>query len=242
MLISITTINLIIGQANIEGLLNKAEQHYQVNEYKQAKLYYEEYMKKKGNINAAVYHNLGNVYYKNNQLGLALVNYKRGLRFNPRDKDLLYNFKIAKSHVLENAINKVKPEQVIQKGLSIVSVQEWFYLLLGVIVILNIFLTLFYKNKKIEKIKVGLFTALGILIGVLILLTSTIYIQFLDDNAFVISKKVAIKSGPSVDFSTLFYIHDGALVKILDHKKAWVLLECNNRLKGWVEKQNIEKI
>ena len=42
-LISITSINLIIGQTNIEGLLNKAEQHYQVNEYKQAKLYYEEY-------------------------------------------------------------------------------------------------------------------------------------------------------------------------------------------------------
>src|ERR1041384_66422 len=54
---------------------------------------------------AHVYYNLGNAYFRNNQLGNAILNYERARALSPRDPDVLANLKFAQERLGVDAIN-----------------------------------------------------------------------------------------------------------------------------------------
>ena len=50
-----------------------------------------------GYQNGDLYYNLGNAYFRENRLGLAILNYEKALRFDPTNDDYEYNLKFARS-------------------------------------------------------------------------------------------------------------------------------------------------
>jgi len=72
-----------------------------------------------GVVSGQVYYNLGNAYFKNNDLGNAMVNYLRARRYMPRDPDLKSNISHARS-LIENRITakKSNPVSGFVSGLS----------------------------------------------------------------------------------------------------------------------------
>ena len=58
---------------------------------------------------AALYYNIGNTYFKQNQLAYAILNYEKALKLDPANADILHNIKMANLSVLD----KITPIEVI---------------------------------------------------------------------------------------------------------------------------------
>ena len=55
----------------------------------------------------------------------------------------------------------------------------------------------------------------------------------------VIVNKVSVKSGLDSSNTTLFELHEGALVKITEERKNWFEIRLNEKQKGWVPKDTL---
>src|SRR5947209_3472912 len=103
LIIAFLNISLLFGQTNKE-LFYKANDFYQKRDYENAAKNYES-ITKQGYESAEVYYNLGNCYYKTNNIPLAILNYERAIKLAPGDEDIDMNLKIANLKI----IDKIEP-------------------------------------------------------------------------------------------------------------------------------------
>jgi len=61
-------------------------------------------------------------------------------------------------------------------------------------------------------------------------------------TAIVFTPTVNVKSSPSEKSSTLFVIHQGTKVKLIDQLKDWYRIKLANGSQGWMHKEDFEKI
>src|ERR1700690_263593 len=78
-----------------------ANQLYDASKFAEAAATYEKIEPK----TAHVYYNLGNAWFRQNKLGLAILNYARANRLAPRDPDILANLKFAQQRLGVDDIN-----------------------------------------------------------------------------------------------------------------------------------------
>src|SRR3954464_14967206 len=81
-------------------LLRKAERAYDLKKYKEAITNYEQLIKD-GYTSYQLYFNLGNSYYRNNELGKAIYYYELARKAEPNDEDVRINLGIAASKTID---------------------------------------------------------------------------------------------------------------------------------------------
>ena len=101
--------------------LDNAKKYYQSGNYEDAIDEYEVLILD-GFINPYVYYNLSDAYYKNNEIGKAVLNLERALKLMPRNKDFRINRNIFAKIVQEPEKNIA--ERFLYKILLIVSLNE----------------------------------------------------------------------------------------------------------------------
>ena len=55
----------------------------------------------------------------------------------------------------------------------------------------------------------------------------------------VLAEEIAVKSAQGENNVTLFQLHEGAVVSIIDRKNGWVQIELNDGKKGWAQENFI---
>ena len=100
-----------------------ANQHYEAGQYSEAAAIYETILAS-GLHHSSVYYNLGNAYFKQGDLGRAILNYRRAQRLDPRDADVTANLSIARTQTVD------KLEIPAEGGLSnlVEMAEEWLTL------------------------------------------------------------------------------------------------------------------
>jgi len=73
----------------------QADSAYAKKNYREATTLYEAVLK--GGVSATVYYNLGNAYYRLNDLPKAVLNYERALKYEPAFSDARYNLDVCRS-------------------------------------------------------------------------------------------------------------------------------------------------
>ena len=82
-------------------LLQKANDNYTKQQYKQAIEGYNQILKT--NMESPeVYYNLGNAYYKTGQYTLSILNYERAKLLAPDDEDINFNLQVANQKVVDS--------------------------------------------------------------------------------------------------------------------------------------------
>ena len=147
---------VLIGQS-AEEWFQKGNTAYTNAAYKQAQ---EAYLKalEAGEESAALYYNLGNTYYRMNQVAESIYYFEKGLMLDPDDADLKNNILFAKNMTVD-AIEKLPITQIAawqQAWMSIFSLQQWS--LLSVLFIwFFFFLMIAYLLQKAVRTKKRLF-------------------------------------------------------------------------------------
>lgn len=195
--------------------------------------------------NPDILYNIGNCYFKLNDIGNAVLYYSRTLKFNP-------NHLLAKSNLdkaLELTIDKVEQENISGTAkfvfklfyfLPINTIAITILLFFVLIVAIALF-TIFSKNLQ-RAIPTFFIFCLSVMI---FLFAALAYFRYnsvkSEENAVLIERQTIAYSGPSEEFVQVFSIHQGHIFKILKHENQWVQIKLKNGLTGWV-KQSLIKI
>ena len=227
-------------------LKSQADSAFVQEHYQQAIKDYEALLKQ--GVSAELYYNLGNAYYRMDNMTQAVLNYERALLLSPGDKDIRFNLQMARS----KTIDKITPESEMffvtwyRSLVNMQSVDAWARLALIALVAAIILALVYLFVDALWLRKVGFFG--GILFVVVFLLSNLFAWQQkrgLDHRtgAIIIQSAVNVKSTPSKNGTELFILHEGTKVVITDATmKEWRQVRTADGKEGWLEMSAIEVI
>jgi tetratricopeptide (TPR) repeat protein len=188
-----------------------------------------------------VYYNLGNAYYKKEQIGLAVLNFEKAYKLAPSDEDIRYNLKLANLKTIDR-LSPVPQLSIVEKwdhfiaslssqGWAIVSIVFVWLALMGFAVYL--FVTSWRRT--------GFYTGLVLLVFAAFF-GSLSYTQtrseYGADQAILTSTSTYIKSAPDASGTDLFMVHEGIKMSILDKVGDWTKVRLADGKVGWVQRTN----
>ena len=225
---------------------NNADTEYQKGNYQQAIRDYEEILK--NGESAEIYFNLGNAYYRTDNITKAVLNYERARLLSPGDDDINFNLQFARS----KTIDKITPESEMffvtwyKSLVNFTSVDNWAKTGILCIVMTLLLVLLYLFGPQLMLRKIGFFGGLAFFV---IFLLSNLFAfqqkQALDNRtgAIVISPSVNIKKTPAKNSADQFVLHEGTRVDIIDKGMTdWRCIRVGDGREGWIETKAIEEI
>ncbi len=225
---------------------NNADTEYQKGNYQQAIRDYEEILK--NGESAEIYFNLGNAYYRTDNITKAVLNYERARLLSPGDDDINFNLQFARS----KTIDKITPESEMffvtwyKSLVNFTSVDNWAKTGILCIVMTLLLVLLYLFGPQLMLRKIGFFGGLAFFV---IFLLSNLFAfqqkQALDNRtgAIVISPSVNIKKTPAKNSADQFVLHEGTRVDIIDKGMTdWRCIRIGDGREGWIETKAIEEI
>jgi tetratricopeptide (TPR) repeat protein len=232
----------VAGRACTKELGDSA---YAASQFADAITIYETVMAEQG-ASLPLYYNLGNAYYRTNQLGKAILNYERALRIDANDEDTKANLEFVQNRIVDqipqdevpfykewgNAISSLFPKDTW----GVIGIVAF------AIMLATVFFLIFSNNAR------------GILFGIAIVCLVFIIVANMSaksniGNAMpegvILDEMVLVKSSPDSSGTELTKIHEGLKVTIIDSTLAdWVKIEANNgnRVVGWIKTKSMERI
>ena len=224
----------------------EADSAYVRGEYQQAITDYEALLKQGGS--AELYYNLGNAYYRTENITKAVLNYERALLLSPGDRDIRFNLQIARS----KTIDKIVPESEMffitwyRALVNLMSVDAWARVALISLTLVIVLLLVYLFASRIWLRKVGFFG--GILLLAVFVFSNLFAWQqkqnlLFRKGAIVVSPSVTVKSTPAKNGTDLFVLHEGTKVDITDASmRGWLGIRIADGKEGWVERKQLEEI
>ena len=224
----------------------EADSAYVRGQYQQAIKDYESLLKQ--GASADLYYNLGNAYYRSENITRAVLNYERALLLSPGDRDIRFNLQIARS----KTIDKIVPESEMffftwyRSLVNLMSVDAWAWTALVSLALVIVLLLIYLFSDRIWLRKIGFFG--GFVLLVLFALSNVFAWQQKQDllyrkGAIVVSPSVTVKSTPAKNGTDLFILHEGTKVSITDGSmKGWTGIRIADGKEGWIESDMIEEI
>lgn len=234
------------NEAYYQQKLTEGNKLYSENKFIEAKTLFLEVV----NANyesASLFYNLGNTYYKLNDIAHSILYFEKAKKINPGDVDVLFNLEIANQRITDKI--EPLPELFLTKlwygFIHSQSADGWgkWTLVLIFWSALSIALYLFSFSLIWRK----LFFYNGIISFAIAVVT--LFFAFTQDKlsteanqAIVFTPTLTVKSSPEASGTNLFVIHEGTKVKIVETVNDWykiVLLDGNI---GWLKKSDVKTI
>lgn len=229
------------------SLTEKAAGLYAEEKYEEAAAVYEKVLRTEG-VAPEVYYNLGNCYYKTEDIARCILAYERALRLDPSDGDVKANLALARGKTAD----KVTPPSEMffvtwwKQLTNIMSLYSWMTLAFVAFVLMLAGILVYAFMSDIRWRKTGIYAAMAcVVISVVANLCAlTQHVMNVNHSfAIVISPAVTVKSTPAETSTDLFVIHDGSKVEILDGSMdEWCEVKLEEGKQGWIRNSMIEKI
>jgi tetratricopeptide (TPR) repeat protein len=228
------TVALVLGSlhcfanADYSAQWQKGNSFYQQKQYDSAAYYYEEIAALKP-INAEIYYNLGNTYYRLNKIGLAVLNYERALKADPDYKEAKDNLLLAQSRI-SNSIQPIGDIFFIRWWKAITIPRHATALAITALCIFLIYIGLLLA-KQFKKVNVSIqFQVILIAICVCFLTL-----------AFFATKAGLEKTG-AVVMEADAPLPEGTVIKIKQEQGDWIEVILPDGREGWLRQDLIVKI
>ena len=225
----------------------QADSAYINNDFASAVYLYENILANQGE-SADIYYNLGNSYYKMDNIAKAIVNYEKALVLNPADGDIRFNLELAQS----KTVDKVTPMSEVflvtwMKDLTnLMSEKGWAKMGITTFILMLSMLALYFFSKKIALKKIGFISAVCLLF---ICVLANIFASSQKNKAeshgegIIMAPSVTVKSTPNDGGTDLFILHEGHKVTIKDNTmREWKEIQLEDGNVGWVPTSVIEII
>lgn len=223
-----------------------ADDEYKKGNYQQAIRDYEELLKKGPSVE--LYYNLGNAYYRTDNITRAVLNYERALLLSPGDEDIRFNLQMARS----KTIDKITPKSEMffvtwyKSLVNFTSIDGWASTAIISIAIALLLILCYLFGKKILIRKAGFY---GAIFFVVLFISSNIFayeqrrILTRRTGAIITAASAPLKKTPVANSEYNTIIHEGSRVEIIDDTmKDWKLVELEDGREGWIQSSQMERI
>lgn len=196
---------------------------------------------------AEVYYNLGNAYFRDNQLGKAILNYERAYLLDPGNSDIRHNLRFAQNRTED----RIEPAAVFFlqnwfKGVrDLNSSNRWAVISIIFFLLFLICVTAFLFLRMLWARKTAFYSGI---IFLLIMIAATTFAfsqkkeRIRRDGAIVMVGAAPVNASPDENSNRLFELHEGTKVKIRNSDGNWYEIEIANGSVGWTAKKNVERI
>ena len=231
---------------SVQSLKQKADDAYSKGKYQEAIVNYEAALKK--GKSADIYYNLGNAYYRTDNVTRAVINYEKARLLAPGDDDINHNLEVARSKTIDN----IQPGEKIffkvwfEDIKTSMGIDTWATLsLISLVVALILFLVyLFVKQMAVRKVAFYLSLVL-----VIFFIFGNVFASQLKDfatsssAAIIVSPTVTAKKTPTDQASDVCVLHEGTRVEITDNAlKGWYGIRLADGREGWITDKDVEVI
>lgn len=231
----------VVGMTKTEADSAYAQGHFQ-----QAIKGYEELLKQ--GVSTDLYYNLGNAYYRMDEIPRAVLNYERALLLSPGDADVRFNLQMARS----KTIDKITPESEMffvtwyHSLVNLTNVDSWARLALCALALAIVLVLVYLFASAIWLRKLGFFGALAMLLlfaGANLLAYAQKQSFVRRSGAIIMAPAVTVKSTPAQQGTDLFILHEGTRVEITDGgMRQWKRIRVADGKEGWIETSQMEVI
>lgn len=246
LIIALTLFSGLALAQNIDERMQQASAFFRNGEFEKAIKIYEE-LRSEGYEGSSLYFNLANSYYRIGKLGYAILNYERALKNSPSDEDIKHNLAFANL----STVDRIQPLPTFflfewwDTLLTSLSVNGWTYIVFLFYIFLMILIVAYFFAKTIFQQKLILFSGLGIL-TILLLIVSLLIVKInREENVrggVVIEQSITVKTSPDAKSTDAFVIHEGLKVNLEDQLDEWVKIRLADGKVGWVENDSVERI
>ena len=229
-----------------DTLFKQANEFYSQKNYDSAIVCYQQLIDN-GYQDAILYYNLGNAYFKDDQIGNAILWYERALRLSPNNKDIQYNLAFANQQTIDN-IEPI-PSFFLKTWMlaiqNLFSAKNWAIISIVLCAALVCFILLIFliSNYRL-RMTFFLFACLcltTIIVSIVFAGLQTRHVNRTDEG-IIIQSNVTLKSTPDNSGTDLFTVHEGTKVKITDNAGEWIEVQFSNGSKGWMLGEDLETI
>lgn len=229
-----------------EELFENANAEYSEGNYEEAINLYEEIIEN-GQASVAVYYNLGNAYYKLNEVGPSIYYYEKALQLAPNDEDVKNNIEFARSMTLDDIpeTEETGLANSINNLVSVFSFNTWAKFAVAFSVFFAVFFLLYYFRQR-PMLK-RIFFAVAVLM--FILSATSVYFAFkqydIQQNnnfAIIYVEEAEIRDEPTMREESAFELHEGTKAKVLEEYQGWVKIELADGTQGWTSQENLREL
>lgn len=219
-----------LRSAERPSVFEDANRLYEQGKYAEAASHYES-MAKAGRHSTSVFFNLGNAYFKQGDLGRALLNYRKAETLAPRDPDIQANLRFTRDRVSGTLSVRAG---FLRRSLNYFTLNELasfigplFWVWAGLFCASRIRPSL-KANLRIAQTIVG--TAL---VFAVCFLTGTL-IAKREKTAIIISRQATVHLGPLPESQAAFTATDGTELALLESRADWLQVSDRSGRTGWV--------
>ncbi len=232
--------------SNQYAKIDSANQYYAESKFEDAIISYESIIES-GFEAPQIYFNLGNAYFKKNQIAKAILNYERALILNPKDEDIKYNLELANTYIVDklDAIPPFFLKIWVNNFSTLIHSNIWATIsIICFLLFLGLFLIYLFTNKVLVKKTTFWFGIIFLIISISSYGLSSRNKNLLTKNntAIIMAPSVTAKSTPDISGTDLFVVHEGTKVEIIDQLGTWAEIKLSDGNKGWIHFNQAEKV
>ncbi|MCX6326799.1 MAG: tetratricopeptide repeat protein [Bacteroidia bacterium] len=194
---------------------------------------------KTGYRSANLSYNIGNAYFKLNDIPDAILFYERAYLLNPADENINYNLQITRTLIVDRF--QEIPELFFVRWYNfmslVLSTNSWGKISISSFILCLLLLSLYIYSSRYRRKVIGFWLAVFFFILTLASFAFTVKNKSMvyDSHKAIISNPlVSGKSSPDNSGTDLFVLHEGTKVSIEDEVGGWVEIRLSDGNKGWV--------
>ena len=218
--------------------------HYKDGNYAGAITSYQAAIEK-GYSSGELYYNLGNAYFRNDQLGQAIRYYEKAKQFIPESQELLHNLNFAREQTIDQFSQLPVPWWIQWwQTNSVLSGGRWL-LWIGVIFYVAGISIIVYRVRTRSRnpwLRRSLTIAL-VVAGFFLLAAFAASVQSeRRERAVVVVESLQLMENPSAETPSEIRIHEGLVVDILQENTGWIEIRLPNGARGWVQRTDVADV
>ena len=233
-------------RAELGAVWDRANTLYINGDYDGAAVLYDS-ITDRGYASSKLYYNLGNVHFKGNRIGKAIVNYNKALKLAPYDGDIEYNLAVANSYVKDRieAVPEFFLSEWFRQMRSGLTSNMWAVVSLVLFAAAAACVLVYMLAQKKSLRKTGFFVAIFMAVFFFVAVSFSVRQRselMSASQGVVTSSAVSVVSSPERSSKELFIIHEGTKVNVTGSYGDWTEITIADGNKGWIPTVAIELI
>lgn len=242
----IVVLTTFVVSAQNDALFNNATDAYNEGNYERA---IESYLKiiANGQHSADLYFNLGNSYYKLNQVAPSIYYYEKALLLKPKDPEITNNLAFAKNMTLDaiESLPQTGFSKLYDSIVGVLSFDQWGYTAVGFMLLFVLLYIAFYYFRVATYKRIA-FISSSLALFIALIAVVFAYMEYdnfkADQPAIVFADQVTVKSEPNERSQEIFKLHEGTKLNVVEELKDWRKIRIADGQTGWLLSENIKPV
>ena len=231
--------SILSAQINLESIFSQANELYNKGSYIEAINNYKEIIKNDFH-SAELYYNLGNAYYRLDSIASSVYYYEKALQLNPNDREIIDNLELINKTLVDEIDPITTPliESILKSLSNIFYFETWGYIsIFFSFLIVALFLSYYFANSsRVKRLTFVLLCISSIFMLVSLINGNKGYNNYINNEyAVIYSYETDLKTEPNYRSETLFMLHEGTKIQVLENYNNWIKIRLVNGQVGYIQ-------